>query len=320
MLHLTSGSVAVALLRDAGMQGEIVPWDDVLHEGPVPAGLGPAALRSRRAAFLAACGWGALEAIERALAERDRAIEGASEQDEIVLWFEHDLYDQLQLLQILDVLPDGLSPPVTWPPVNGYLGHLSIDQIRPLFARRRALSGAERGAARDAWAAFRAPDPRLVLQVLPRVEALTHLAPALHRHLEQFPFRSDGLSRTERQALVAIAQGTRRVRDVYRLAHHEQEDAVFMGDAAFLVHVGALARGPRPLIKLVENDREEPDATAKVPLALDSDVVLTSDAERVLAGKADRVAISGIDRWLGGVQLQGYGPVWRWNEGTMVHA
>jgi hypothetical protein len=315
MLHVTNGAIAVALLRDAGMEGEIVPWDDVLHEGPVPAGLGAAALRARRAAFLASCGWGALDSIERTLAGRDRAIERASSHDEIVLWFEHDLYDQLQLLQILEVLPDGLSPPVTQPPVAGFLGHLSIDQIGPLFARRRPVTGAERGAARDAWAAFRADDPRQVLHVLPRVEALPHLAPALQRHLEQFPSRNTGLSRTERQALTAVVQGTRRMRDVFRLTHLEQEDAVFMGDAAFLLHVGALTRGPRPLLT-IDGDSDSPSGNRT--LELSSTVSITHDGERVLTGKADRIAICGIDRWLGGVQLLGYGPVWRWNMGTMV--
>jgi hypothetical protein len=315
MLHLTNGSVAVDLLRRAGIRGAIVPWDDVLHEGPVPAGLGPAALRARRAAFLASCGWGAVDAIERKLADRDDAMARAAEAEEIVLWFEHDLYDQLQLLQILNALPDALQPPITIAPVDDYIGHLSVDRITPLFEGRCAVTSAQRAAARDAWAAFRHSDPRLIVNVLPRVDALPHVAPALSRHLQQFPGRDDGLSRTERQALAVIAQGTRRMREVFRHVQR-QEEAMFMGDAAFLVHVGALARGPRPLLYVVRHDAS-PIARDE-PLDLETEVALTQDGEQVLAGQADRIAVNGIDRWLGGVQLRGSGPVWRWHGGTMV--
>ncbi len=39
-----------------------------------------------------------------------------------------------------------------------------------------------------------------------------------------------------------------------------------------------------------------------------------ADAGRdVLAGRVDRVALCGVDRWIGGVHLQGHGGVWRWD-------
>src|SRR4030095_4862754 len=37
-------------------------------------------------------------------AERDRTLARFRDHDETVLWFEHDLYDQLQLFQLLDWL------------------------------------------------------------------------------------------------------------------------------------------------------------------------------------------------------------------------
>src|ERR1039458_2770051 len=50
MLHITNGS-SVALDR-SGIGGEIVFWVDVLHEGPVPAGLELEELSRIRAARL----------------------------------------------------------------------------------------------------------------------------------------------------------------------------------------------------------------------------------------------------------------------------
>jgi hypothetical protein len=302
-------------MREAGIDGPIVSWDDVLHEGPVPAGLNRVALRERRAAFLASCGWGSAEAIGRGLAERDGVLERLDRIDEVVLWFEHDLYDQLQFLQVVDRLPLDGSPRLTAVADDEYLGHLPAAKFRDLFAMRREVTSAERLAARDAWNAFRSPDPRAVLDVLPRVTVLSHLPVALRRHLEQFPSMQNGLSRTEQQALEVVADGVTRLADVYVQSHHRRESPIFMGDAAFLAHISALVIGGDPLLSTTSvRDASVTSRSRSSPLlAIEGDVQLTETGRRVLAGELDRVRRCGIDRWLGGVYLLGNGPVWRWD-------
>lgn len=337
-LHLTNGSAVIPPMRAAGIVGAIVPWDDVLHEGPVPAGLSIAAMRETRAEFLASCGWGSRDAIHRSLATRDAALEQLERIDEIVLWFEHDLFDQLQLLQILNRLPIDGGPPVTAVPGDDYLLMPGLEpgpagdaagDVRPgsaggpagtrfaqLFAARRGITSAQRLAARDAWEAFRADDPRAVLDAIPRVTDLPHLPAALHRHLQQFPAPRTGLSRTEQQTLEAIARGIARLGDIFTQANHHSEEAVFMGDAAFLLHVRGLLRGPRPLMaRTVPRRPGDRPRLARAALSMDDELTLADDGRRVLAGEADRVTLCGIDRWLGGVHLEGHGPVWRWHHG-----
>ena len=48
---------------------------------------------------------------------------------------------------------------------------------------------------------------------------------------------------------------------------------------------------------------------------------LTTTGAQVLAGEADQIAVNGIDRWIGGVHLQGRHVPWRWDDGTeaIVH-
>jgi hypothetical protein len=43
-------------------------------------------------------------------------------------------------------------------------------------------------------------------------------------------------------------------------------------------------------------------------------LTLTNTGRRVLAGKDDHVALNGVDRWIGGVHLQGHKIRWRWDE------
>ena len=52
------------------------------------------------------------------------------------------------------------------------------------------------------------------------------------------------------------------------------------------------------------------------PVERTTGVRLTDTGARVLAGEADQVALNGIDRWIGGVHLQGHHVPWRWDDGT----
>ena len=50
VLHVTNGTSVS--LGESGLGGEVLSWVDALHEGPVPAGLGPDELRRIRGPFL----------------------------------------------------------------------------------------------------------------------------------------------------------------------------------------------------------------------------------------------------------------------------
>src|SRR5262245_38420464 len=99
-----AGGVLQHAVRDGRIAaGQVLPWRDVLHEGPVPGALSLDELSRRRARFIVEAGWwDDLAAVEKDFRERDAVLKATARHDEVVLWFEHDLYDQLQLIQILD--------------------------------------------------------------------------------------------------------------------------------------------------------------------------------------------------------------------------
>ena len=84
--------------------GDYLAWSDALHDGPVPATESLEALSDIRARAMSDSSWGATTTSGCEFAERDRTLAGFRDHDETVLWFEHDLYDQLQLFQLLDWL------------------------------------------------------------------------------------------------------------------------------------------------------------------------------------------------------------------------
>src|SRR5262249_54304441 len=123
-----------------GLARRGVYWRGILHEGPVPE-TAPAELRRVRADYLAGYegveGAGAM----RAVTQRGQAP-GARPGGEYVLWFEADLYDQLQLTEILARLaglgvPAGLITLICigeHPGIArfGGLGELTAEQLREL--------------------------------------------------------------------------------------------------------------------------------------------------------------------------------------------
>jgi hypothetical protein len=326
MLHVTNGSIAVSRLHDLGLSGRIVPWDDVLHEGPVRAGVSDEELRRERAAFLAVS-WGDVEGIERSLCARDELLASAAvENDEIVLWFEHDLYDQLQLLQIADRLArmgDARRARVSAILPDDYLTAQSDERLQAWFDQRAAVVDRHWQAAQAAWSAFCAPDPT-ALNGFAHPGAWPTLRTALHRHLQQFPWLRTGLSRTEAQTLAAVADGPLSLRGTFRASNHEVEDAIFMGDSTWWFHIRPLLTGPHPLLAVVG---EPPEDFHHPEWWRDDDaaprLTLTEAGAAVLAGEADHVALNGINRWLGGVHLVAQGPgdgrastapFWRWDQ------
>jgi hypothetical protein len=309
MLHITNGDSVVTTFRQARFPGAYLSWLDVLHDGPVPQTATLNELSDVRAQALAGFGWGSYEKIRAQFAARDQALENFRQHEEVVLWFEHDLFDQLQLLQLLDwfgrqelgktklsLVQVGSYPGVK--PFYG-LGQLSGPQLVRLFPARAPVTDAHIAAAREAWLAFRAGDPAGLLEMARQQSpALPFLAAALQRFLEEYPWTSDGLSRTERQVLQAAAAGWRTREDIYGESRKQEETP--WGDASVYLRLSGLALGKTPALAEVGK----------------GEYAITDAGRALLEGKADWIALrGGIDTWLGGVHLAGEQPQWRWDQG-----
>src|SRR5262249_1806803 len=158
-----------------------------------------------RARFLAECGWGSRQALLSSLERRDRQLlETLGDGLQVVLWFEHDLYDQLQLLDVLALAcAEGAAPElivvgsVPGKPSFRGVGELTADELETLWPAREPAAGATLEAAADAWAAFQTAVPTTLAEWAKRdTPQLPFLAAALRRLLEELPAPGDGLSRT----------------------------------------------------------------------------------------------------------------------------
>lgn len=317
-LIITNGDSAGELLRATVMGAEVLPWRDVLHEGPVPFTDTIEALSEVRADYLADRGWGAHMEIAEALMARDRGLGISEEFDRVTLWFEHDLYDQLQLLQILDWFADHPrdDDSLILVQADDYLGRQSADTLMRIGEHATPVTEAQFDLARRAWRAFRQSTPELWASLLEEdLSAMHHLRAAVLRSLEELPDARSGLTRSQRQILRAIRSGVTRARELFG-ACQAQEQASFMGDWSFWALLDELAAGPSPAIDGLDAGpfRPELDEEGRL-LYLDSELRLTVIGNEMLAGKEDRADHAEIDLWLGGTHVTNK-TLWRWDSRT----
>jgi len=322
-LHVANGTSTTNTIEQAGIPGALSIWADPLHEGPVPDGLSDVELLDVRTRYLAdpshpATWAGPDPSVDPVndLREWRAVIERRKTYDELVLWFEHDLFDQLNLIQLLTWIRDHLpaTTPVSLICIGSYpgrpdfkgLGELSPAELAPLFETRLRVTDGQYELAARAWQAFRAPTPGRLDALHPDERSLPFLGPALERFLQEYPSTSDGLSRTERRLLqLADGEGIALVRAFPRM--HEGERAYYVTDTTLAATAESLARTSPPLLALDLSAGDERHL-------LRGRIALTDAGRSVLSRELDRVTTSGIDRWLGGVHLHSGGPIWRWDE------
>lgn len=316
-LVITNGDAAGELLRRTLPGAEVLPWRDVLHEGPVPLTDGLEELTAVRVEHLAGAGGGDLGAIEFELTARDRGLAMSAEFDRVVLWFEHDLYDQLQLLQVLDWFAAHPRPKGTLLLVQAedYIGRQEPEAVERLAATAEAVTQAQLDLVKRAWAALRQPTPEAWAHLLAEnTSALPFLRSAVIRMLEELP-GVDGLSRTERQMLAMIEAGESVTALALFVAVQKQEDAHFMGDWSFWRLLDQLALADEPLVAGLEAAPFQHTEPELAKAYLTSRLTLTSLGKAVLAGGADWTEHHTVDRWWGGTHLN-EDALWRWDAGA----
>jgi hypothetical protein len=309
IVHVCNGDSTADTLSLADLPGDIIVWADALDRGPVLP-VADAEHYKVRAEYWASQGLGPASDHAKKLADWDKGVDDATKAEELILWFEHDLFDQLALIRLLSrIARRGMPQQLTivsidrHPEVPNFLGlgELKPEQLAELWPRRTPLSKDALDEANTAWIAVTASDPRALPFLAKRVKALPFLAGAIERLLEEYPDPTSGMSRTERQILAAVARGEGTAPALMQLSHasdprYTLTDVVLWQTLAGLGRVGFVENAPKSLDALKS-----------------ATVTATQLGRQALAGAIDRVREQGIDDWRGGVHLAGKGPVWRWD-------
>ncbi len=311
-LHVANGTSTTMTIEAARIPGAVSIWADPLHDGPVPGDLTDEQLIGVRARFLGDPDDAAslAETVDGLTAWR-RIIAAHDAYSELVLWYEHDLFDQLNLLQLLAWIRHNVPHETTVslicigsfpgrPNFKG-LGELDAGELKPLLDTRLPVTDAQYTLAESAWRAFREPAPEPLDRLRQAdTSALPFLGAALARFLQEYPWTTDGLSRRERRLLDLARGGPLSLASAFPNMDHG-ERAYYITDTSLSDTAEALAAASPPLLALSDGE------------GFRRTVAITVDGQAVLAGERDRIELCGIDRWLGGVHLRP-GNLWRWDD------
>jgi len=319
-LHIVNGDSTAGTLKVGGIKGAIFSFADALISGPAPANIDKRRWRETRATHLSNLYGTSFAECHRKLLQQEVALESFCQHEEVVLWFEHDLFCQVQLIYLLQwfaarELGDTKLSMVCvnkFPGIQPFhgLGQLNQEQLQSLFPSRTEITGPQLELATKAWAAYSASDARSLISLLRSdMSALPFLKDALRKHLERFPSTRNGLGRVENTALALVPAGHSRFRSLFP-AFARRESAYGFGDAQVYLAIETMTTARKPLL-IQHNARKWAKDSAQMLLA---SFELTDDGKSVLAGEEDFVVTNGIDTWLGGIHLNGREAAWRWDE------
>src|SRR6185295_3947472 len=322
MLHIHNGESTAGTLREFGFAGDHFAFKEVLMCGPTPAGLSQDDWFAVRAKFLADEYEPELEDAERDLRKQEHILDCIAEHDEVILWFEHDLFCQINLVYLLDRLSQrpsgatrlGLICIGEYPGIDDFrgLGQLTGEQLASLFDTRHEVSALELSTAARAWAAYCSSDPQdLARSLSENTSAMPFLKQALRLHLARFPSVVNGLGRISQRALELISNGATNFKSLFP-NFANAEPGYGLGDAQLWSEIRYLSSGREPLITIGGID--DMSQAAESNRFHKASFELTDTGRQVLSCERDAIEINGVDQWLGGVHLIDTS-IWKWNEG-----
>lgn len=321
-LHIANNAQVLELLSAANIPGDGISWDDPLYAGPLlPVSLEE--LTRKRVDYLVSAGLADRDSAKSRYKNRDAVLRRFRHYDEVTLWFDHDLCDQLQMLQLFNWFSQQTAGKTRltlvcisfYPGVFNFTGLQSLHhtQIARLFAQRSEISTAQMELARICWAALCSSDPLNVQSLFAtNLSILPFIKDALIRFMDEYPGNVNGLSRTQMQILVALKNNALPLKHIFTLSQR-REDRPFIDERYFIYTLAQLCRSRYPLVLPADSSISLRNMTRYRFEEIQNSVFdLTSYGRDMVEEKRDQVQLNGIDTWIGGVHLED-GNIWRRN-------
>jgi len=322
MLHIVNGDSVGDKLRLGNIPGDILVWRELYSFGPVFKHMDEQDHRRIRACYLEhTLGIPEKEYIETCESQ-ERKLKDFRKYDEIVLWFEHDLFDQTMLAYLLHWFKEqslgntklSLLCIGAYPGIELFrgLGQLSTEQLETLSGTWHTIGEEELMLGSMLWEAYTSDQPEKHQHMLEvDSSALPFARDAFAAHLARLPSVNNGLGIIEQTTLEAVAGGTDKPHDLFRKVG-DQLHTLGMGDLEFWYYLAKMSEGADPLL-VMDGTASFPDFKRAVPQFQDRVLQVADRGRELLGGKADYACTGMIDKWVGGLHVQGANPLWRWN-------
>lgn len=329
MLHIVNGDSVGHKLKQTQLEGDILIWREILTHGPIfPDFTDMVNLKARAAQLQQTLAIPEQVYIDNVIAQHDK-LQQADQYEQIILWFEYDLFDMTILVYLLKWFSTRIR---TFPstrlqllcidsfpgkPHFKGLGELSPEQLLSLVGTWHEVSIEELGLGAAAWDAYASSDPmNMQRQLDGDMSAIPLLRAAWTAHLQRFPASAaNGLNRIESEIVTVLEH-----RGPCNPAQLFQEVSgrlpiYGLGDLEFWNILSNMSFMYSPPVLNIKGDAPLPTFLTPAPVSFHTwTIELRSQADR-------RSVTRSVQQWLGGVGWSG-GCEWEWNarEGRLMQA
>ena len=214
-LHICNGDDLAEKVEKLDLSGEIVIWREMLCEGPTAMEVGEKDFLDLRKDFLKRkYGIPKKEYTEKFVSELDK-LAAINNFDEIVLWFEFDLFSHMNVLAVISFLlqnkkNDPLSL-VCSRKLKGEkemepLSELSKKHLKQHYEHRIALTDDDVATAQLIWELYCAKNHKRLTSEIKKTTNFEYLASSIRAHIERFPNANTGLNTLEVNVLKLIRE------------------------------------------------------------------------------------------------------------------
>ncbi len=244
--------------------------------------------------------------------------------ERVVLWYEHDPFDQLSKAYVLAHLSelDLKNTVVECIQINNFPGvkrFIGIGQLSRtpeimlmLWFQRQTVTQTMIAFGARCWQAFISDAPQTLWQLTQeKGAALPLMQHSMLRTLKELPWMQNGLSLTEQLALDILKQeGPMRPGPIFNLLLTESEPLHFLGDIMLLSILRELWQAPNAAIKVIKEYSDEHPMRAYR-------LAITDIGTSLLDGDIDWIDTNqetpGFVKYVGGVQVRPGTKHWRWS-------
>lgn len=216
LLHIVNGDATAHVMSQSGIEGDVTVWREMLCEGPTTHSVGDDYFWDVRAKHFAS--EYDITNYEQDVRPQFDLIAKHTQYDETILWFEYDLFCQLNMIALLHYLRQTklAGQKISLVCVGKQrgsdkmlgLGEIDPKEYKGLMFVRTIMDDASLNYAATAWEAYCSND---ITKLLPFIYQASnpnfeYLADALSAHLRRFPSTTNGLNDVEQTILNLLDQ------------------------------------------------------------------------------------------------------------------
>jgi len=211
-LHITNGDYTTKRLKKLNFEGQIITWREMLCEGKTTVEVGSEVFWKTRFEFLKSSYNVTKQKFIDYTVKEYRNLCNQKKQDEIVLWFEYDLFCQINMLAVISWLKRYrkgrqislvCSGKVNTQEKLVELGELSDNNLKQHYTNKIILTQDDIEYADYIWQLYCSDSPLQLENIYKthKNSTFNYLEEAIKSHLLRFPSIENGLNHIERGIL-----------------------------------------------------------------------------------------------------------------------